>query len=46
MIARGLAINGAKVYISGRREETLEKAVACLSADVKGSVHPQVLIFL
>lgn len=31
MIAQGLATNGAKVYIGGRRKETLEKAVSTLA---------------
>lgn len=39
MIAHGLAINGAKVYISGRRKEVLESAAAALGA-AKGSIHP------
>jgi len=31
MIAQGLATNGAKVYISGRRKETLDRAVSSLA---------------
>jgi NADP-dependent 3-hydroxy acid dehydrogenase YdfG len=31
MIAQGLATNGAKVYISGRREDVLEKTVSLLA---------------
>ena len=37
MIAEAFACNGAKVYISGRRMETLEKA----AADVAGRLAPQ-----
>lgn len=39
MIARGLATNGAKVYISGRRREVLENAAGALGP-AKGSIHP------
>ncbi|PAV19207.1 short-chain dehydrogenase [Pyrrhoderma noxium] len=39
MIAQGLAMNGAVVYIAGRRREVLEKAVKSLSKDAKGSLH-------
>ena len=39
MIAQGLAMNGAVVYIAGRRREILEKAVKSLSKDAKGSLH-------
>ena len=42
MIARGLAMNGAKVYISGRRMETLDKAASSLDAEAKGSIHSRV----
>ncbi|THG97037.1 hypothetical protein EW026_g4897 [Hermanssonia centrifuga] len=41
MIAQGLAANGAKVYITGRRKEVLEKTAA--SFDGKGSVIPMVM---
>ncbi|KAI5121396.1 hypothetical protein M0805_003168 [Coniferiporia weirii] len=40
MIARGLAINGAKVYISGRRKKVLEDAATNLDSNAKGSMHP------
>ncbi|KAK0464211.1 short-chain dehydrogenase [Desarmillaria tabescens] len=36
MIARGLAENGAKVYIAGRRKEVLDKVVA--SGSINGTV--------
>ncbi|PBK75143.1 NAD(P)-binding protein [Armillaria solidipes] len=36
MIARGLAENGAKVYISGRRKDVLDKVVA--SGSINGTV--------
>ena len=39
MIAQGLAMNGAVVYIAGRRREVLEKAVESLSKDAKGSLY-------
>ena len=44
MIAKGLAVNGAKVYISGRRKEVLEKVAASLG-EVKGTIHPYALLF-
>lgn len=37
MIAQGLATNGAKVYIAGRREETLEKAKSSTTG-IKGEI--------
>jgi NADPH:quinone reductase-like Zn-dependent oxidoreductase len=39
MIASGLAANGAKVYIAGRRKEVLEKAASSYKAD-QGSIVP------
>lgn len=41
MIAEGLATNGAKVYITGRRKEVLEKSAASFNApNSKGSITP------
>jgi len=41
MIAEGLATNGAKVYITGRRKEVLEKSAASFSSpNAKGSIIP------
>ena len=42
MITRGLAANGAKVYIGGRRKEVLETVAAELSVQGKGTVIPYV----
>ena len=42
MITRGLATNGAKVYIGGRRKEVLETVAAELSVPGKGTVIPYV----
>ncbi len=40
-IAKGFAANGAKVYITGRREETLRAAAASLPAN-EGVLIPYV----
>ena len=36
MIARAMAMNGAKVYITGRRKDVLEKAVASYEREGDG----------
>lgn len=36
MIAEGLAVNGAKVYITGRRQEVLETKVSTFAQENKG----------
>ncbi|CAE6432247.1 unnamed protein product [Rhizoctonia solani] len=40
MIAKGLAANGAKVYIGGRRKDVVEKAAAEHGAGVSGKLVP------
>jgi NADP-dependent 3-hydroxy acid dehydrogenase YdfG len=42
MIAEGLAANGAKVYIGGRRKEVLAKVADKWTAQGKGVVVPYV----
>ena len=46
MIARGLAENGARVYITGRRKEILEKVVnsGVIKGDVVAYVHGYSLV--
>jgi NADP-dependent 3-hydroxy acid dehydrogenase YdfG len=52
MMAEGLVINGAKVYIIGRRAEMLEKAVREINAESVGEgqvfswVFPALIDFL
>jgi len=45
MIAEGLAVNGAKVYITGRRQDVLEKSAAKFEQENqgKGSIVPLVM---
>jgi len=47
-IAKGLATNGAKVYITGRRKDVLENVAKILNGDesVKGEVIPYVPSFI
>jgi NAD(P)-dependent dehydrogenase (short-subunit alcohol dehydrogenase family) len=40
MIAEGLAANGAKVYIGGRRKEVLDKVADKWATDDRGTVIP------
>ncbi|CAE6436428.1 unnamed protein product [Rhizoctonia solani] len=40
MMAKGLAANGAKVYIGGRRREVVEKAAATHGAGINGKLLP------
>ena len=40
MIVQALAINGAKVYITGRTEEKLEKVVELYGKDIEGQIIP------
>ena len=40
MIVQALAINGAKVYITGRTEEKLEKVAELYGKDIPGQIIP------
>ena len=40
MIAQGLAANGAKIYITGRRKEVLEEVATGTSGLENGSITP------
>ena len=42
MIAEGLAANGAKVYIGGRRKEVLDKVADKWATHDKGAIIPYV----
>ncbi|CAE6469973.1 unnamed protein product [Rhizoctonia solani] len=43
MMAKGLAINGAKVYIGGRRKDLVEKAAAEYGSGISGKLVPILL---
>jgi short-subunit dehydrogenase len=40
MIVQALAINGAKVYVTGRTEEKLEKVAELYGKDIDGQIIP------